>query len=75
VNLEADFHTERARAVEEFERVYLSNALRKCRGVVTRASECSGLSERNFHEKLKRYGISAGAFRRASKADTKPIRP
>ena len=61
-----DFQSAKARAIEAFERVYLSNILRKCGGIVSRASEYSGLSERNFHEKLKRYGISAKAFRNPS---------
>ena len=58
-----DFQSAKARAIEAFERVYLTNILRKCGGIVSRASEYSGLSERNFHEKLKRYNISAKAFR------------
>jgi DNA-binding NtrC family response regulator len=63
-----DFQSAKARAIETFERVYLTNILRKCGGIVSRASEYSGLSERNFHEKLKRYGISAKAFRGPSNA-------
>ena len=61
-----DFQSAKARAIEAFERVYLTNILRKCGGIVSRASDYSGLSERNFHEKLKRYGISAKAFRNPS---------
>ena len=61
-----DFQSAKARAIETFERVYLTNILRKCGGIVSRASEYSGLSERNFHEKLKRYGISAKSFRSPS---------
>jgi transcriptional regulator with GAF, ATPase, and Fis domain len=59
-----DFQSAKARAVESFERSYLTNILRLAGGVVSRASGRSGLSERNFHEKLKRYGINARAFRR-----------
>jgi DNA-binding NtrC family response regulator len=59
-----DFQIAKARAVESFERSYLTNILRLAGGVVSRASGRSGLSERNFHEKLKRYGINARAFRR-----------
>jgi DNA-binding NtrC family response regulator len=58
-----DFQTAKARAVESFERAYLTNVLRKSGGIVSRASDRSGLSERNFHEKLKRYCINAKAFR------------
>jgi DNA-binding NtrC family response regulator len=67
-----DFQSAKARAIETFERVYLTNILRKCGGIVSRASEYSGLSERNFHEKLKRYGISAKAFRSPSSAPGSP---
>ncbi len=58
-----DFQSAKARAIESFERAYLTNILRKCGGVVSRASQYSGLSERNFHEKLKRYAINAKEFR------------
>jgi DNA-binding NtrC family response regulator len=61
-----DFQSAKARAIETFERAYLTNILRKCGGIVSRASEYSGLSERNFHEKLKRYRISAKTFRTPS---------
>jgi DNA-binding NtrC family response regulator len=59
-----DFQSAKARAVESFERSYLTNILRLAGGIVSRASGRSGLSERNFHEKLKRYGINARAFRK-----------
>ena len=61
-----DFQTAKARAVESFERAYLTNILRMADGFVSRASARSGLSERNFHEKLKRYGINARAFRKSA---------
>jgi DNA-binding NtrC family response regulator len=58
-----DFQAAKAAAVERFERGYLTAVLTKCGGIVSRASAYSGLSERNFHEKLKRYGIDAKSFR------------
>jgi len=58
-----DFQGSKAAAVERFERGYLTEVLMKCGGIVSRASQYSGLSERNFHEKLKRYDISAKSFR------------
>jgi DNA-binding NtrC family response regulator len=61
-----DFQTAKARAVESFERTYLTNILRMADGFVSRASVRSGLSERNFHEKLKRYGINGRAFRKTA---------
>jgi DNA-binding NtrC family response regulator len=58
-----DFQAAKARAVEDFERSYLTSALRNSGGVVVKAAVRSGLSERNFREKLKRYGIRAREFR------------
>jgi DNA-binding NtrC family response regulator len=58
-----EFQTSKAEAVEKFEREYLTSALVKTGGIVSRAASYSGLSERNFHEKLKRYRISAKSFR------------
>lgn len=59
----ADFHAAKARAVERFERDFLTRALEDSGGIVSRAAHRSGLSERNFHVKLRAYGISARAFR------------
>ncbi len=58
-----DFQSAKARAVEKFERAYINAVLQKCGGIISRASAYSGLSERNFHEKLKRYNINAKSFR------------
>ena len=43
-----DFQGSKAAAVERFERGYLTEVLMKCGGIVSRASQYSGLSERNF---------------------------
>jgi DNA-binding NtrC family response regulator len=67
VDLELEnFRIAKARAVEAFEREYLTNILRMAGGIVSRASARSGLSERNFHEKLKRYRINARIFRKSA---------
>ena len=58
-----DFQSAKAQAVERFERAYITAVLQKCGGIISRASTFSGLSERNFHEKLKRYNINAKSFR------------
>jgi DNA-binding NtrC family response regulator len=52
------FHRAKAHVVERFERDYLLSALRESRGIVTEAARVSGLSERNFHLKLRKYGLS-----------------
>jgi DNA-binding NtrC family response regulator len=56
-----DFHLAKARVVERFERDYLLAVLDRCHGVVTQAAEASGLSERNFHLKLRKYGLGRRA--------------
>jgi DNA-binding NtrC family response regulator len=58
-----NFHEAKSHAVEKFERAYLTSLLSECGGIVSRAAHRAGLSERNFHEKLKKYGISGKSFR------------
>lgn len=57
------FHETKALVVEEFERQYLISRLMECGGIVCRAAKLSGLSERNFHEKLKKYSIDGRSYR------------
>ena len=52
------FHRAKASVVERFERDFLLSALRQSQGIVTEAARVSGLSERNFHLKLRKYGLS-----------------
>lgn len=60
------FHEAKARAVGDFEQNYLTTVLAACGGIVSRAAQYAHLSERNFHEKLRKYGISAKHFRPGS---------
>jgi len=64
----SNFHEAKQIAVEQFERDYLVAVLRDCGGIVSRAASRSGLSERNFHEKLNRYGIDGQSFRSPGRA-------
>jgi transcriptional regulator with PAS, ATPase and Fis domain len=64
--LTKSFHEGKARVVEEFERSYLTSILKESGGIVSRAALRSGLSEQNFHVKLKKYGIEGMAFRSQS---------
>ncbi|MFV1965485.1 MAG: helix-turn-helix domain-containing protein [Pirellulaceae bacterium] len=57
------FHEAKDRVVEDFERAFLPANLRACGGIVSRAAERSGLSERNFHVKLWKYGIRSLPWR------------
>jgi len=58
-----DFHQAKARLIERFERDYLLAALQRSHGVITSAAEVSGLSERNFHLKLRKYGLTRSSDR------------
>ncbi len=60
---EKGFHEAKSRAVQEFEQKYLTSTLKQCGGIVSRAADQAGLSERVFHVKLKKYGINAKSFR------------
>ena len=59
----ATFHQAKAHVVQNFERGYLISILKETKGIVSRAAQISGLSERNFHEKLKKYQITGKDFK------------
>ncbi len=56
-SVSANFHHAKASVVEQFERDFLVNALHHCHGIITEAARVSGLSERNFHLKLRKYRL------------------
>ena len=58
-----NFHEAKASVIEEFERDFLVSVLQKCGGIVSRAAMVSGLSERNFYAKLRKYDIPNMALR------------
>lgn len=60
---EKSFLETKAIVVEKFERRYLISRLMECGGIVSRAAKLCGLSERNFHEKLKKYSIHSRNYR------------
>ena len=55
-----DFHSAKAVVIERFERAFLTSALNRSGGVIIDAARLSGLSERNFHLKLRKYGLGRG---------------
>lgn len=61
--IDSTFHEGKQRVVERFEREYLARALASAGGIIRRAADLAGLSERNFHAKLKKYAISGTGFR------------
>jgi DNA-binding NtrC family response regulator len=63
VDLPENFRKAKGRVVAEFERAFLTSILSVCGGIVSRAARRSGLSERNFHAKLRKHGIRGQSFR------------
>jgi transcriptional regulator with GAF, ATPase, and Fis domain len=59
----SSFHAAKTRAIEQFERDFLIAALSASGGLVNRAARQIGLSERNFHAKLKKYRMSGRSYR------------
>ena len=64
VPLPEGYHAAKENALKEFEASYLTDALCKCGGIVSRAARLTGLSERNFHKKLASHHIDFKSFRR-----------
>ena len=66
-----NFHRAKAHVIERFERDFVLSALRRSHGIITEAARLSGLSERNFHLKLRKYGF----VREASFASSAVVAP
>ena len=49
-------------AVEQFERQYLCEALAQCSGTVSKAAELTGISRRNFYDKIEKLSINLKEF-------------
>ena len=59
----ADFQTAKAAAVKRFERRFLTDALSRHRGNVSRAAREAGMHRQNLQKKLRRLGIDPERFR------------
>ncbi|MBI4902279.1 MAG: sigma-54-dependent Fis family transcriptional regulator [Acidobacteria bacterium] len=57
------FHGAKKRLIEAFEREFIIAVLTECGGIIHRAADRAGLSERSFHAKLRQYGIDGASFR------------
>ncbi len=57
------FHMAKQRLIEQFEKKYLIKMLEKSKGIISRAAQQAGLSEKVIHEKLKKYDIKGTSFR------------
>lgn len=59
------FRVAKAQAISTFEREYIAGCLRATRGLVRRAARLAGMDVKNFHTKMKKYGIDPLSFRQA----------
>jgi DNA-binding NtrC family response regulator len=62
--LEVPLKEAKSMVVEGFERMYIDTALRDTRGNVAEAARRSGKHRRAFFELMRRYGMTAGVYRR-----------
>ena len=51
------------KAMDEFERSYIENALRKYRGNITRTAKRLGISRKTLYERMQRLGIETDHYR------------
>ena len=55
----AAYRDAKQRVLEAFDKDYLLSTLQRCGGSITRAAEAADMDRKNFHELLKKYGLSA----------------
>jgi len=59
----ASFSAAKEQAIDAFERAYLTECLRTHHGNISQAARAAGIDFKNFHTKLKKYGIDATNFK------------
>jgi DNA-binding NtrC family response regulator len=60
---EAPFKEAKERVVSSFEKRYIEEVLRRSGGKLTDAAKAAGMDNKNFSEKMKRYGITLDDYR------------
>ncbi len=58
-----NFKAAKQHVVANFERRFISERLSASRGNISQAARDAGMDVKNFFEKMKKYGIDAGAFK------------
>ncbi|MFQ5865747.1 MAG: sigma-54 interaction domain-containing protein [bacterium] len=59
----SSFRAAKQRVVEKFEQEYIVDCLKASQGNVSRAAKSAGIDVKNFHVKMRKYGIDAHAFK------------
>lgn len=57
------FRDAKEQVVSAFERRYIEESLRRSGGKLTEAARAAGMDNKNFSEKMKRYGIALDSFK------------
>ena len=57
------FRDAKDRVVSAFEKRYIEDVLRRAEGKLTEAARIAGMDNKNFSEKMKRYGVTLEAFK------------
>jgi DNA-binding NtrC family response regulator len=57
------FREAKERVVSYFEKRYIEDLLRRSGGRLTDAAKAAGMDNKNFSEKMKRYGIALDDYR------------
>jgi DNA-binding NtrC family response regulator len=55
----------RRKSIAESERRYLEEVLKRCRGKINLSAATSGISTRQFHKLIKKYGLRKEDFKPA----------
>lgn len=57
------FKDAKIKVVQQFERIYISQALAEAHGVIRQAARIAQMDVKNFHDKMTKLGVQAGEFK------------
>lgn len=57
------FRESKAKAVEDFEKKYISHCLQVCKGHITQAAQLAGLDIKSFYSKMRKHNIDPHTFK------------
>ncbi|MFQ5754100.1 MAG: sigma-54 interaction domain-containing protein, partial [bacterium] len=59
----SSFRAAKQHVLEKFEQEYIIDCLKASKGNISRAANCAGINVKNFHLKMKKYGIASHSFK------------
>ncbi len=69
------FRQAKRRVIEDFERAYIGRALEEAGGNISRAAQAAGIDFKNFHAKMRRYGIEPALYKKRGRGAAETGRP